>query len=188
MGLAEPKVIVPRILNHALIELDGKLLRIRGRQGKQNIYQNTYQLILADEWQVYINRLLKYISRYTKSNTELEISEKDGISREGNIQLYDVFLNKLKCPVYNKIFKTLFKDLNGSKEKFENKGVFEQSKILREILMAFKCNRKDGNLKEIGGSQNSGKIVYTTNLTKVKSAYMINQSPTGLYEVKIPLK
>ncbi len=188
LGLVEPKVIVPKILNNALVELDGKLLRITGRTGERNLYKHTYQLVVDDATSLYINRLRKYIGRCAQSDEELEISNKDGVSKEGNLNLYELFLDKLNKTVYSRLFPSLLKDLENGKEKFTEMDMLDQSKLLMEILKAFKCDRQLVNLKTLCNKGSCGVISHNSNITNVKSAYMINQSPTGLYEVKVPLK
>lgn len=181
-------MIVPKILNNALVELDGKLLRITGRTGERNLYKHTYQLVVDDATSLYINRLRKYIGRCIQSDEELEISNKDGVSKEGNLNLYELFLDKLNKPVYERLFPSLLKDLENGKEKFTEMDMLDQSKLLIEILKAFKCDRQLVNLKTLCNKGSCGVISHNSNITNVKSAYMINQSPTGLYEVKVPLK
>ena len=65
--------------------------------------------------------------------------------------------------------------------------VLNQSKILLEILKLFKCDRQCPNFELLNGKKSVGIIYASSSLNKVISAYLINQSVTGLYEVKVDL-
>ena len=52
----------------------------------------------------------------------------------------------------------------------------------------FQSNSIASNLKLIGGPEKAGIIVLNNNITKCKQIFIINQSPTGIYEQEIDLK
>ena len=56
-----------------------------------------------------------------------------------------------------------------------------------EILKAFKCDAQISNLKDLCGKGNVGKILKNASLQGFQSAYLIHQSPTGLYEYRTDL-
>ena len=60
-------------------------------------------------------------------------------------------------------------------------------KVLLQGLNALRCNTVLTDLKSIEGKAKTGAIFKSKNLSNFNSAYLINQSPTGLYEKKIDL-
>jgi hypothetical protein len=59
-----------------------------------------------------------------------------------------------------------------------------QCRILREILRVFACNPDKASLKELCGVGTVGGIVRSCVVNKWQSAYLVQQSVTGLYEKK----
>lgn len=56
-----------------------------------------------------------------------------------------------------------------------------------EVLKAFKCDAQSSNLKDLCGKGSVGTILKNASLQGVQSAYLIHQSPTGLYEYRTDL-
>ncbi len=198
LGLCEPKILCKKILMHSLLELDGKKMYVTGRQGKQIIGSHPYQLVLKYEDEKYIKRMIEFIGINGKNTGEpiqkLEFDEKTRehapvITKEKNIALYNLFLEKLQNNVYGKWLEPIFKTCEKGQETFGELNELEQSKVLEQILNTFKCNTVTANLNGIGGAKITGKIRPTKTLSngKGKTAYLINQSVTGLFEEKVDL-
>lgn len=187
LGLKNPVIIAPKIRMNALLEIDGKRMNISGRQGKEIIYKHSYQLAVDKDHEQYIKNIDKYIARCSAAKTALPITIYDRISAEDNLDLYDWFYEKLSAKVYLALFSKIHSKLKENREKFIALSEFEQCKLLMEILKLFKCDSQRSNLKAIGCAENTGAILTGKNLSGVKSAYLINQSVTGIYEVKVDL-
>lgn len=101
--------------------------------------------------------------------------------------LYNWFVERLESSVYGKLMPALLANLKSSAETFEKMGILSQGKTLMEILKAFKCDAQNPNLKELCGKGVVGRIEKSSNLRSFQSAYLIHQSPTGLYEYRTDL-
>ena len=119
-----------------------------------------------------------------KAEDGIKLAPNSEISKERNAGLYDLFLQKLQTPVYNRLFSGQYDLLCGGKETFCGLSLIEQCRLLLEILKLFKCDRQISDLSKLGGSAHSGTILSNISLAKVKSAFMIHTSVTGLYRHK----
>ena len=55
------------------------------------------------------------------------------------------------------------------------------------MIKLFKCDRQSAHLEELTKKKSSGIIIFNNKISNLTSAYLINQSVTGLYEVKVDL-
>lgn len=185
LGLVDPVVVAPKIRIDALLELDGFRLYPSGRTNDKIIYKHNYPLAIDAGREKYIRNLTKYIERCAK--IEYPATAFDGISAEENVALYNWFVERLESSVYGKLMPALLANLKSSAETFEKMGILSQGKTLMEILKAFKCDAQNPNLKELCGKGVVGRIEKSSNLRSFQSAYLIHQSPTGLYEYRTDL-
>lgn len=185
--LCEPKIIAPKIRYDMLWEIDGSKVYITGRTGSYYVCKHSYELAVDKEHERYIKQIGKYIDRCVKAKEVLAITKFDAITVEKNIELYNWFLKKLNAPVYARLFKTMISDIEANRAVFENLEEYTQCKLLLEILKAFKCDRQLSDLSELCGKNKAGTICYNKDITKYNTAYVINQSPTGIYEHTIDL-
>ncbi len=185
LGLADPAIVVPKIRIDALLELDGFRLYPSGRTGDMIVYKHGYPLAIGAERERYIRNLTKYIERCTK--IEYPATAYDGISAEENAALYNWFIDRLGSSVYGKLMPSLLANLKAGTETFEKMSILSQAKTLMEILKAFKCDAQNPNLKELCGKGLVGRIQKKSALQGFQTAYLIHQSPTGLYEYRTDL-
>lgn len=185
LGLVDPVVVAAKIRIDALLELDGFRLYPSGRTGDMIVYKHGYPLAIDAGREKYIRNLTKYIERCAK--IEYPATAFDGISAEENVALYNWFVERLESSVYGKLMPALLANLKSSAEAFEKMGILSQAKTLMEILKAFKCDAQNPNLKELCGKGLVGRIQKKAALQGFQSAYLINQSPTGLYEYRTDL-
>jgi hypothetical protein len=132
----------------------------------------------------YLKNLSKYVDRCNIEKKLLPITYISGISTEGNIQMYDWFIMRLNASIYIKLFSNMINDLEQCRDKFLVLDDFIQAKILLEVLKAFKCDRQSSNFKDLNGKGSVGIIAYSSTLSSCNSAFLINQSVTGLFEAK----
>ena len=185
LKLVDPKVVVPKIRIDALLELDGFRLCPSGRTGDMIVYKHGYPLAIDAGREHYIRNLTKYIERCAK--IEYPVTAFDGISAEENVELYKWFVVRLGSSVYGKLMPALLGNLKSSAEAFEKMSVLSQAKTLMEVLKAFQCDAQNPNLKELCGKGLVGRIQKKAALQGFHSAYLIHQSPTGLYEYRTDL-
>ena len=183
LGLSEPRIICPEIRADALLELDGNRMYISGRTGDKYVCEHAYQLAIDTKREKYIKALGKYAERCAARRCELPITAYDGITAEENLDLYAFFLEKMSSGVYGRLLKNMKKDLEASKDVFLSKTPYEQVLILLEILKPFCSNAQNANLNELCGKGTVGRITINKKISSLKTASLIHQSVTGLYEV-----
>jgi len=185
--LKNPQVIIPVIKKHTLFKINGFYLSITGRSDNRIIFQNENQLLLDNDAQSILKKVLKFIER-RKANKELLIYQNDKLTHKDLDYLYIQFLHKMEKTIYKEFFKSIAVSLEKKKDTFENLAIEEKCLLLAEILKVFQSNRVEGNLKSIGETGNAGKIRFSKNISNHNSITIINQSPTGIYEQEIDLK
>lgn len=196
LDLKDPKVVVSKIFTDSLLELDGQRFWLSGRTKDSIILKHTYQLIDGDTRRKYersIKNIKKYIDRCAAKgkNAELPVTVFDGIKPESNVELYDWLLAKSQENVYKGLLGWLTKVMIDRREIFCGGSLttLAQSKILLEILKAFRCHGERSNLSLLcdGKKEDVGKLTKPAKLNGYQSAYLINQSTTGVYENKVNL-
>lgn len=180
-GKKNPIILIKKLHMHSLLEVNGVRLHITGRSGSTNVYQLGEELYLNDTQQKLVINLLNYIDWC--SNHKQERSPKfTGSDLES---LYSTF--QRKSTRYNDTFEgtPLENVLNTGKPIFESMTLFDQCKVLQEILKAFQCNAVKANLTAIGGKKGEGAIRKNKNISLMRSLKLIHQSVTGLYEYNV---
>lgn len=184
LHLTDPVVLCREIRADALLEINGSRLYISGRTGNYYVCEHAYQLAIDLEKEKNIKALAKYAERCSARREELAITEYDGITEQSNMALYKFFLKKLSSPVYQRLLSNMERDLKESEESFRKMNLHDQAITLLEILKAFRCNAQNANLSLLCGKGTVGRVLISKKLENCTSAFLIHQSPTGLYEVR----
>ncbi len=184
LGLTEPVIICREIRADSLLEVDGSRLYISGRTGDYYVCEHAYQLAIDPQREKLIRALRKYADRCAARRAEFPVSVYDGITAEGCEDLYCFFLNKLKAGIYHRLLSNMEKDLNSCKDAFLQLSLHDQALVLLEILKAFRCNPQNANLTALCGKGTVGRVKISKKLSGCKTALLLHQSPTGLYEYK----
>ena len=185
-GMKNAEVVIPKIKINTLLNIDGSLVRLRGRTGTRLVLCSGNQLCISDEEEKYIKKIVKFMER-EKAEGSAEIDERDEISIGRNIEIYDLFTEKLAASVYNNLLVAQHKVLVGNRDRFIELSLSDQCHVLYEILKFFKCDRTTSDLTLIGGSKSAGTILMNKTIDKNANIKVINQSATGLFETVIDL-
>jgi CRISPR-associated endonuclease Csn1 len=189
-GLNEPRIIIPVIKKNSKIVIDGFPMYLTGNDGKRLEVHCAVQLCLDIEYQLYLKRVTKYVDENTKrpdKNKLLMINAHHGITREENIKLYDVFVDKLTNSIYKHRPANPKDVLIEKREKFLALSLEEQCIVLNEILNLFQCNAKTANLTLIGGNKTTGRTRVSNTITGKNSVKLVHQSVDGIFEYTIDL-
>ena len=112
-----------------------------------------------------------------------------GVTKETTLTIYDLFIQKHEAPVYKNMPASQLKKIKAGRDSFKDLPLLSQCQVLQNILGLFACRKdKNSDLTLIGGAQNAGAMKIPMDITKFKSALMINESPTGLTSQVIDLK
>ena len=185
-GLNSPEILLSKIKIDTLFKVDGFKMWLSGRTGNQLTFKGANQLILSHQEAEILKGVVKYVNRKNE-NKDAKLSERDGMTEEKLLQLYDTFLDKLSNTVYSIRLSAQIKTLTEKRAKFIGLSNEDQCIVLNEILHMFQCQSGSANLKLIGGPGSAGILVMNNNITARKQISVINQSPTGIYEKEIDL-
>lgn len=186
--LKNPIVIIDKIKINSLIIINGYPMYLRGYSDKKILVQNAVQLKVDNETQTYLKRLEKYVNNNKDIKNLTTISEKEKITKEDNLILYDILLQKQGNEIFKKRHASQLKFLMEARAKFIECTLEEECIVLNEILHLMQCKAVLANLKLIGGPKEAGRMRFNKVISKKnKSVVLANQSVTGLFEKKIDL-
>ena len=176
LGYSEVNILRRKLKIQSLLEFNGYQVHLSGKTGNQLILRNAMNLCLAEKWITYVKKLEKAV------NVQLV---EQLITPESNLELYDILADKHAYSVYAKRPNAYGERLLAGKEDFIKLTLDRQCEILLQILQLTKIGTNEANLKLIGESEHSGKMLISKNLKELDRPMMICQSVTGLYEKKM---
>jgi hypothetical protein len=182
LGLEKPKILIDRIPFNSKLIFDGFPFVICGRQnnGTRIQIKHCLQLVIPDEFVLYLKKVLLSVD---SNECSVEIVE------NMNIQLYQLFVNKARNTVYHRRPASQLETLEIGLDIFKSLSLIEQCNALKNILILFTCSTQGAtNMSLIGGKSNVGSMTYSIDITKLESAYLEHQTPTGLTCTRIDLK
>ena len=206
-GYEKPRIIIPHMGVNSILEINGSRLHIRYNSGKQLGYIWAHQLIIGYENELYLRNVLKYCERdavycnnIRKKNMEENAGDtskakrglmpvdpfRDGISPEGNMNLYDIFKDKLTNTMYHNRLEGIAQAVCEKRDTFNQLSTGQQCICLKEMLNLF-TGCSDADLSLIGLSSRSGNLLTTQRVSGLDSVKLINQSATGLFEETIEI-
>jgi len=158
----------------------------KSNEGKTIVYKPAVQLVLGAEKEAYVKKISKVLSK----PEEQKITSYDGVSAEENIELFDALTAKMTNTIFKIKLEDIGNKIKSGRDKFVTLDVKKQCYVINEILKIMHCNVVTGDLSLIGAAKKAG-IVSTNSalseIKKVSSIMLINQSVTGLFETKIDL-
>lgn len=166
---------------NSLLEIDGRRLYITGKSDNRVVFKGGQQLVMDPVSEGYIQKLMKY------GEKKLLSSE---ISKDKNLEIYNMLSKKLQDTAYKRFLSKASEILAQGKEKFKELSVTEQVDVLITIVSLFGTNDSHGkDLSKIGGKSNNGiqRMTMRIDKNKYESFYLVDQSPTGLFEKKVNL-
>lgn len=183
-GYENPDVRIEKIKMYSLIKVNGFYMYLTGRSGNRLSVCNAVQMVLLQEWMLYVKEITKAIGA---EFTDEYIEKKGTISKTKNRQLYDLLCEKhLNC-IYKLRPNPVGENLIKGKEKFDKLSILEQIYVLLQILQLSQLINQGANLELIGFSKNTGKTLTSKIISNCNEIKLINQSITGLYENEVDL-
>lgn len=189
-GLKNPKVVISQIRKNTYLIIDDFPVLLRGSTGKQLKLQCAVQLIVSQEQERYLKKLEKYIQKNSQRKDKkqnLPITEYDALTKESNIRIYDMFIDKLTNTIYSKRPANPVDKLKTKKELFEQLSVEYQCVVLNEILHLFQCKPIVADLSIIKEASSTGLIQKNKIISSSNNVIMVNQSVTGLFKQETDL-
>ena len=173
LKLSNPDIRVRKILIQSLIKRNGYYMQITGKTGNRMYVRNMVSLCLVQDWVNYIKKLEK--------------DKDENISKEKNIRLYDVLMDKHINTIYNTRPNPVGDLLIKRRSDFIELKITDQVIILLEILKLTQTALGSANLKLIGEAEKTGVMLISKDITALDEMLLINQSVTGLYEQRVNL-
>lgn len=159
-------------------EDNGYFCYITGKTGYRLIVRNATNLCLASNWRKYIKKIEKY-----KETTIID----NVITAEENIKLYNELLNKFTVGIFGRRPNPIGEKMDSARDKFASLSIENQCLALYQILQLTAILGNESDLQLIGASTHAGKMLISKKIG-TDEIYLINQSPTGLFETKIDLQ
>lgn len=177
---------------NAMLDIDGFRANIvqKSNKGRTLVLAQANSLIISQKESDYFKRLVSVCTKITENERNRKeykiVPDYDRISREENLDLYDLLVDKTSCRPYSVMLsKVAEKFVNGSKV-FESLNLEQQTKALVNMFKVLKSGRSDScDLRLIGDVEKAAVVTLNSDLSKLKgysSIRIIDQSPTGLYE------
>lgn len=178
---------------NTVISLDGFRFCIAGNSsgGKCLIMQPVMQFAAGEEWKQYIKKIERFVEKNKKNSRYVYDADYDQVTPEQNLELYDVFVDKLQNSIYGKRINAPMQTLLDGRDKFIvlQNDINAQCMILLNILQIFGRMTAGCDLRPIGGKEHTGATIsFSTTMSNWKKKYsdarIIDQSPSGLWEVQ----
>lgn len=174
---------------NTMLSLDGFLVCITGKGGDRClIAQPVMQFSAGEEWKLYIKKMERFVEKTSKNKEYIYDANYDVVTKEKNLELYDLFVDKACNSIYKKRMGLPYQTLIDGREKFKAcKKIETQCNVLMNILSCFGRMTGGCDLTAIGGAANSGKTEnFSAKMSNWKKYYtdvrIIDQSASGLWE------
>lgn len=187
LKIKNPDICLREIKINSLLKIDGYPMHISGKTGNRIVVKSAVQLCLDQRYINYIKAIEKIVDKLSENKNYRVDEERDGITREGNMEIYLILVEKSQNPIFMKRSANQAETFEGGKEKFKELEIEGQCKVILEMLKYFKCNAESSDLNAIGGSSNAGVFLISKEITKYSKVSVVNQSPTGLFDQEMDL-
>ena len=164
LGYENVEILLRKIRVQALLEIRGYRMYLSGKTGNRFLTRNAVNLCISQNWANYIKKIEKAV--------DADIQEKT-ISREKNLELYDVLMEKHLNAVFSKRPNPVGEKLRKRKETFDSLDISKQCFVLYQILQLTKIGITVANLTDIGESENTGKMLVSKNIKEADHAKII---------------
>ena len=185
LGLVNYDIRVRKIKIGSLLNRNGYFAYLTGKTGKQLILRNATNLCLDKKW----TRYIKKIEKYKETNVLDSI-----ITSETMVNLYNELLNKFTVGIYGRRPNPIGEKMDSAKNTFTSYTLDNQCNLIYQILQLSKILGFETDLsllrtnKQSGKPTREGRMQISKKIDNTTSMYLINQSPTGLFETKIDLQ
>ena len=174
LGLQNPDIRIRKIRMQSLVKKDGFYMHLSGKTGNRIIMRNAVQLCLRQEW-------INYIKKLEKDD------QQEVLSKEKNQELYQILCDKHLNGIYKKRPNPVGVKLKDAMKNFDDLNIEDQRNVLLALFNLTKIGTVEANLKLIGQSEHTGKILINKNISEEREVLLIHQSVTGIYEKQINL-
>ncbi len=184
----DSRVIIPIIKYQSLIRLSNFPIHISGKTSDNISFYPALQCFFDVGILQGLKRILN-INKKIKNDKRYAVGESDRVSKETNKRVYKYLIDRVSMFKGMPMLGNRIDEISKTKDKFEELGFVEQCGVIEELLKVMRCNASTGDLSLLMPSASQlGKGICSAKISNYDSAFLINQSPTGLYEEVIDLK
>lgn len=173
-----------------ILSLDGFRMCLSGNQNHGEVILLYGQMPFIANYDIerYIKRLRMLLEKMNKNPRYVVEPSQDKVSLENNVELYDLYIYKLRNSVFSKRPNSPVKTLIDGRDAFLKLTLPEQIIVLLNIQMVFGRVAGGVDLSSIGGVKKAAvttKSATLSNWIKTnKDVRIIDQSASGLWETK----
>ena len=174
---------------NTMIEIDGFRGNIvqKSNKGRTLVISSANSLVIGKETYDHLRNVVSLNNKH-KEDKSRKADTYSKITADKNENAYKELVAKMTAKPFNIMLEKIGKKVGKGYELFEKLDLTEQALALSNVLELLKTGRSTGcDLKMIGESAQAGVITLNSDLSKIKgrkAVYIIDQSPTGLYEKK----
>lgn len=174
---------------NTMLSFDGFRACISGgaQKGKCLILKSFMPFSASGEWCFYMKKL-EELAKKADANPDYVYNEKfDKVTSEKNLELYDLYIEKMKNTVYSKRRNVPMQTLINGRERFIELDIKQQTKALLNIHQVFGRIASGIDLTLIGGkSKEASTNGFSAQISNWKNYYtdvrIVDSSPSGLRE------
>lgn len=187
----DAEVILPVIKYKSLIKINNFPLHLAGKTGTGLVLYCAKQFLLDENANRYVKRVRNFIDKKAAKGTYRIDETRDGVNLSNNLFLMSQICNRLSILSNMPSFSNKVSEIQKhSNSNFQELDLETQCNVISNILKVIKCNAETGDISSlVPKSSHLGKPTMPEDVSpRYGSAFLINQSPTGLYEEVIDLK
>ena len=174
---------------NTMLSFDGFRVCLTGTSGRGKclVAQPVMQFSADEHWRFYVKRLERFVEKIGINPDLLYDKDHDKVSKDENLKLYELYVDKLQNKIYKKRVNSPVQTLLKGKEEFKKLSIEEQCQVLLNIQSVFGRMTGGCDLTLIGGSAHSAATgSLSTTISNWKKKYstvrIIDQSPSGMWE------
>ncbi len=179
-----------RILKvNTILSFDGFEACISGTSngGSRIVMAPLMQFVHTSSTERYIKRLESMTEKHQNNIRYIPDSQYDGVNREENLRLYDLYIEKAEKTIFRKRMNMPVDVLKNGRKLFEDLSLTDQAETLLNIHLLFTRNGGGGcDLSMIGGVKKAAVTTLSTCISNWTKAYsvvrIIDRSVSGLWE------
>lgn len=184
LHLENPSIRISKIKFYSLLKINNAYVYLTGRSGNTLACANAMQMILSTKQASYVKKVFELNLQNEMNDKYLKLRD---ISQDNNIQLYELLTQKHVSGIFKNRINPVGNFLLESKKLFISLSIPEQITVLRAVLKLSSIDNTGADFTLIGGSQKQGTSKISKVISNASSAYLIMQSPAGLYSKTIDL-
>ena len=175
---------------NTVFSLDGFRVSLSGKSGggKQLIMSPLNPFSANNASQNYLHHIDTFVEKCNRNSNLLYDADHDKVNKADNIQLYDLYIDKLTNSIYRLRPNNPLSLLINSRDRFSQLDVMAQTKVLQSVHSLFGRASGGTDLSMLGGAAKAGVICPASTLSNWKknysNVYIIDCSSTGMWEKK----